>query len=131
MAKPFISARIPEDLLDQLESRALAEHESKTEVLVKALKEYLDPESSKTEGNSSLERRVRVLEHCISKNFMNLEFRVNALETSRGFLTTNERLEGKERRSLPATTRTRPPQLTPRAELSDQLTSTNNPVHSC
>lgn len=84
-AKPFISARIPQDLLEQLESRADATGESKTEILVEALKEYLDPKEQKpsTEERLSLEQRLRAFEQWATNRLTRIEEKVEELDDLR------------------------------------------------
>jgi hypothetical protein len=87
-AKPFISARIPQDLLEQLESRADATGESKTDILVEALKEYLDPKEPGTEERSSLEQRLRAFEQWAVSRLTSIEEKVEELEHLRYFSRT-------------------------------------------
>jgi metal-responsive CopG/Arc/MetJ family transcriptional regulator len=81
-AKPFISARIPQDLLEQLESRADERGESKTEILVEALKEYLEPKEQKpsAEERLSLEQRLRAFEQWAVSRLASIEKKVEKLE---------------------------------------------------
>src|SRR6476646_2010022 len=100
-AKPFISARIPQDLLEQLESRADATGESKTEILVEALKEYLDPKEPSTEERASLEKRLRNFEQWATNRLTSIEEKVEELDDLR-FLARalKERLDNPEPKQL-------------------------------
>jgi hypothetical protein len=100
-AKPFISARIPQDLLEQLESRADATGESKTDILVEALKEYLDPKEPSTEERSSLEKRLRNFEQWATDRLTNIEEKVEELDDLR-FLAKvfKDRLDNPELKRL-------------------------------
>lgn len=78
--KPFVSARIPEKLLEQLEARSEATGETKTDILIEALTVYLNPSEAEDKNQTDLENRMRYFEHWISSRLSSLEERVNSLE---------------------------------------------------
>jgi predicted DNA-binding protein len=78
--KPFISARISEELLEQLEARSESTGETKTDILVRALTEHLNPGESKDEDYASLETRIRYFERWVSARLANIEDKVSSLE---------------------------------------------------
>jgi len=75
MANPFISGRIPEDLFKKIEDHCKATNQNKTDILIKALCQYLDyeielPLETKHKGVSeddfrNLADRVKILENTI------------------------------------------------------------------
>lgn len=84
-SKPFISARIPEKLNQQLEVRADAEEKSKTDILITALAEYLDGDNSnKSETTNQsvrdLERSFRFFEQWVIDKVTRIENKVYSLE---------------------------------------------------
>jgi hypothetical protein len=73
MASPFFSGRIPQELYDHVEQHIQESGESKTQVLIDALSQYLGIETSKSKASSvnkdlllseleSLKERVSLLE---------------------------------------------------------------------
>lgn len=65
MSKPFFSGRIPQDLLDAVEAHCSETGESKTDVLINALSNYLKHPTKTTpieDRLSLLEDRVAALE---------------------------------------------------------------------
>lgn len=84
-SKPFISARIPDDLNHQLEVRADAEGKSKTDILIGALAEYLDADGSnksKTTNQSvrDLERNFGYFQRWVIDKVTKIEDKVYSLE---------------------------------------------------
>ena len=95
-SKEFISARIPRDLLEKIENYAEAKGESKSKILIEAIKKYLEPEESSTEEKLSLEKReerIKHFERWIDYRLENLEKRVLSLEQIEKFLSELEKEE--------------------------------------
>lgn len=74
MSNPFLSGRIPADLLDHIERYCLETGETKTSVLIKALSAYLNHPvvsrqtlSLSEERLASLEQRIAALEEMVQK----------------------------------------------------------------
>ncbi|MBD2451475.1 hypothetical protein H6G76_31005 [Nostoc sp. FACHB-152] len=75
---PFISARVPSEVLEQLESYAEATGESKSKILLKALVSYLE---NPTETSiTTTEKRIRTLENYVHERFKSLEAEVDKLD---------------------------------------------------
>lgn len=77
--KPFISARIPEDLQKKLESYVEETERSKTDIIVDALEAYFDVGSKLEKKNSGIEKRLESLENHLSKRFEALEQQIVTL----------------------------------------------------
>lgn len=60
--KPFLSGRIPEDLHKQIEKYCNEECVSKTEVMIEALRKYLDCPDPMQKSESLLETKIEQLE---------------------------------------------------------------------
>lgn len=75
---PFVSARVPSEVLEQLESYAEATGESKSKILLKALVSYL--ENPTETSTTSAEKRIRTLENYVHERFKSLEAEVEKLD---------------------------------------------------
>ena len=81
-ANPFISARIPSEILEQLEHYSEVTGDSKSKVVVKALASFLEnPNKSEYEISiTSSEKRIRTLENYMNERFRNLEAQLEKLD---------------------------------------------------
>lgn len=90
-ANPFFSGRIPQQLHDAVERRCGQTGESKTQILIAALSQYLGLEipatgkafSTSTDSphpSENLEQRIATLENLLSEKFSELEQRLGELE---------------------------------------------------
>jgi hypothetical protein len=62
-ANPFFSGRIPQELFDQAVDHSKTTGQSKTEILVRALSQYLDmPVPAGIQSNAALEARITLIE---------------------------------------------------------------------
>jgi hypothetical protein len=62
-ANPFFSGRIPQELFDRAVEHAVRAGQSKTEILIRALSQYLDiPIPSSNEASTELEARIATIE---------------------------------------------------------------------
>jgi metal-responsive CopG/Arc/MetJ family transcriptional regulator len=82
-SKSFISARIPDDLQEKLESYSQATGESKSRILIDALSKYLNADSSTTDKDLNLYDRILYFERWVSNRLNNVEDRIMALENSK------------------------------------------------
>ncbi|MEL6470663.1 MAG: hypothetical protein AAFQ74_13115 [Cyanobacteria bacterium J06623_4] len=73
--KPFISARIPEELRDSLEKQMELTGKSKTDIIVDALRKYLNDKDAVFAGDSAvaLEKRLDKFETHISERIDTLQ----------------------------------------------------------
>lgn len=78
--KSFITARIPDELNEKLESYAEETGESKTNILIDALNKYLNSNNSKSDIDINLEERVKYLENFVYEKLMNINTRIDELE---------------------------------------------------
>ncbi len=76
--KKFISARIPQDLLEKIEEYAERKGESKSQILIEAIEKYLDPQELNTEEKLTLEG-IKKFDNWIEYRLENLEKKVSSL----------------------------------------------------
>ena len=79
-SKPFISARIPEELLKSLESRVDSTGKSKTDIITDALYEHLGFGKQLQASGVNVEKRIRLLEQWVDRKFRAVEHRLEQLE---------------------------------------------------
>lgn len=79
-SKPFISARIPEELLKSLESHVDSTGKSKTDIITDALYEHLGFGRQLKESGINIEKRLRLLEQWVDRRFRAVENRLDELE---------------------------------------------------
>lgn len=75
MAKPFIAARIPQNIADHLETRCQQDNVGKTEIIINALAQYLgcsieNPiETNAIDRLATLEEKVKHLEALVNESY--------------------------------------------------------------
>ena len=79
-SKPFISARIPEELLKSLESHDDSTGKSKTDIITDALYEHLGFGKQLKASGINAEKRIRLLEQWVDRKFRAVEHRLEQLE---------------------------------------------------
>ena len=87
--KPFISARIPQELMKRLESRVEATGISKTDIIIDALAKHLGYGHELQEHGIGIERRLTMLEFWLNERLKGLDDRLSSLE-SPSFSQLNE-----------------------------------------
>lgn len=87
-SKEFISARIPKDLLNKIEYYAELKGESKSKILIEAIKKYLACEESTAEEELSSQEAIESLRRWIDFRLGNLEEKVLSLEHIEEFLSS-------------------------------------------
>lgn len=83
-SNPFISARIPSEVLEQLELRCEATGDSKSKILIKALMSYL--ENPTETSTTSVEKRIRTLENWVHERLKSLEVEVEKIDKETFYL---------------------------------------------
>lgn len=86
--KLYVSARIPEELHEKLESYAEAKGESKSSILIDALSKYLNPKDSNDKEELELGERVKYFEQWVFKRLADIDNRVRTLEELKHQLAT-------------------------------------------
>ena len=91
--KPFVSARIPKELMEQLEAHVDATGSSKTDIIIDALSEHLGYGKKLREHGVGIERRLTMLEYWLHERIKGLDDRLNACEKASSH--ENDYLTGK------------------------------------
>ncbi|NEP15451.1 MAG: CopG family transcriptional regulator [Leptolyngbya sp. SIO4C1] len=78
--KASITARIPEELLAQVEAHAQSTGKTKTDILTDALLEYLGGEGSNTEAVANLQQQLYEVQRLFLLRIGTLEGRISFLE---------------------------------------------------
>ena len=74
--RPFLSGRIPQDLHERIEEYCKEEYVSKTEVMIEALRKYLNCPSPIGENEAALESKIKELEERLKQVEVTVEIQL-------------------------------------------------------
>ena len=83
--KPFVSARIPNELMERLEAHAGTTGASKTDIIIDALSEHLGYGKKLREHGIGIERRLTMLEYWLHERIKGLDDRLSACEKTSSY----------------------------------------------